>query len=85
MGIFRIIDEDISSNGRPIYKNNDDQYLHYWDSDEKWLIGSSYDNANAEVKSSKAYGCPAEVEDSSWEFIDTSWKTGSLAVDCFGM
>ena len=78
---------------RPVYKNENDEYLFY--GDDKWRVGSSYSepipNGGSVRHDGGINSCPNELSRSQWQYYsESSWKRGEnldvvcmCNIDCF--
>ena len=59
-GLFTVVPEVTTGNGRPVYVNSNGYYLYYWAEFEAWRIGLDYDSAlaSAASRSGEATTCP---------------------------
>jgi hypothetical protein len=71
MGLYKLTDVKPSTmhGNRPVYKNEQGQYLFFWKADHTWNIGDDYSSDSVAVYSHDdlVAACPTDVK--MWEVV----------------
>ena len=85
MGVFKM-QPALTAGGKPVYKNSEGEYLHYWPARLDWLIGSDVTKDMAGVRSSSNSDTLCPQDSSGWmEYADGKWVKSSISVLVAGM
>ena len=73
-GVYSLV-PSITRDGRPVYKKGNN-YLFYWISSQKWMIGSDYTKDSAGVKSEQGEAAQGPELATGWQtWTKKKWVT----------